>query len=217
MINPLLRQLYYAILSPMMRANALRYRFRGGEFNCVQLGPGQNNYINGWTNVDANIITAKCDIWADCRFKLPFRENSVDAFYSHHVTEHLPNLDEHFANVFHCLAPSGVYRIGVPNGDNAIVKFLETDHTWFSDFPVSRKSIGGRLDNFILCAGEHLALITQSFLEELLTDAGFENITNHIPGESSSDRFSLCLEKEKSAESDFIYPHTLLLEAHKSL
>ena len=51
------------------------------------------------------------------------------------VIEHLPDLPGHFAEMFRALKPGGVFRIGGPNGDSAIRKFVEGDSAWFSDFP----------------------------------------------------------------------------------
>src|SRR5256885_13131791 len=79
---------YYVLASPLMRLNGLLYRHlrspRHGLAR-VHLGPGREKYLRGWINVDANLFTAKCDVWADLRHPLPFRDSTVDAFYSHHV------------------------------------------------------------------------------------------------------------------------------------
>ena len=93
-------------------------------------------------NVDA--ITAKIDIWADISSRLPFRNGSVDAFYSSHVIEHLPGqaLPFHFAEMFRCLRNGRVIRVGGPHGDSAVRKFQENDAAWFSDSPDKRRSIG---------------------------------------------------------------------------
>ena len=57
-----------------------------------------------------------------------------------------------------------------------IRKFAENDLDWFSNFPDERRSIGGRFANFILCKGEHLTILTSSYLAELAYGAGFEDI-----------------------------------------
>src|SRR5260370_27779305 len=167
---------YFAIFYYPMRANALRYRLfpsliRSGK---VHLGPGRRNYLNGWTNIDANFITAKTDIWADVSAKLPFRAEPVEAFYSHHVIEHLPDrlLPFHFSEMFRSLKPGGVIRVGGPNAEMAIKKFEEHDLDWFDDFPDARRSIGGRFANFILFRGEHLTILTSSYLWELAENSG---------------------------------------------
>ena len=157
---------FYLFAGPLMKINGFLYRnFRAKKSGLrVHLGPGQKNYIDKWLNVDANKFTGKCDVWADLRNKLPFHSNSVSAFYSHHMVEHLPNIKFHFEEVYRCLEPGGIYRVGGPNGDVAINKFIENDHSWFGDFPDSRSSIGGRFENFIFCRQEHLTILTEFYL-----------------------------------------------------
>src|SRR6478609_2452378 len=106
------KAIFYLAAGPLMKANALVYRaFRAPSHESVRvhLGPGQKNYLEGWVNVDANMFTGKCDLWADLRNPLPFKNNSISAFYSHHVVEHLPDLSKHFGEVYRCLKPGGVY------------------------------------------------------------------------------------------------------------
>ena len=210
---------FFALFKPVMKLNGLLYRwFRAPQpagQHKVQLGPGQGNYLDGWINVDANMFTGKCDVWADLRNPLPFRDGSIDAFYSHHVIEHLPNLAPHFKEVFRCLKPGGVYRVGGPNGDSAIAKFVENDKSWFCDFPDKRTSIGGRFENFIFCRQEHVTILTFSYLSEIMEDAGFCDLKICRPVRETGfpDFFQVCLGKEW--ESDFERCHTLIIEAVK--
>ena len=209
---------FYAIAGPAMRANAILYRrFRAPRYGPVKihLGPGKRKYIPGWINIDANMFTGKCDVWADLRNPLPFDNGTVDAVYSHHMVEHLPNIGFHFRDVFRCLKPGGVYRVGGPNGDTAISKFVERDKSWFGEYPDKRTSIGGCLENFIFCRGEHLTLLTYSFLDEMMSEAGFQNLLACIPVRQTfhQDFFGDCLAYEE--ESDFTSPHTLIIEAEK--
>jgi hypothetical protein len=53
-------------------------------------------------------------------------------------------------DVYRSLKSRGVYRVGGPDGDTAMAKFIQGDKEWFGDFPDKRTSIGGRLENFIL-------------------------------------------------------------------
>lgn len=208
---------FYTLASPAMRVNAfvhrLLWRRRPAK---AHLGPGQGNYLEGWVNVDANAFTARCDIWSDLRYALPFPAESLDAAYSHHVAEHLPDLRRHFRDVFRCLRPGGVYRVGGPHGHNAMKKYLEGDAAWFSDFPDSRASVGGRLDNFLLCRNEHVAILTPSYVRETATAAGFEYLgeleaarSTHFPELFGAEVLG------KEWETDRESPHTLIVELRK--
>lgn len=214
------KRVFYALAGPLMRINGTFYRYfrapRSGVVK-VHLGPGQKKYIPGWINVDANMFTGKCDVWADLRNPLPFHEATVDVIYSHHVIEHLPNLTFHFRDVFRCLKPGGIYRVGGPNGDIAIKKFIENDKDWFGDWPDNRKSIGGRFENFIFCRQEHLTILTYTFLEELMSETGFTNIHKSLPVKQTyaPAMLSDCLIWEE--ESDYVSPHTLIIEAEKPI
>ncbi len=203
-----------------MKVNGLVHRFfkhpDSSAVIRVHLGPGQKRYIPGWLNLDANMFTGKCDVWVDLRNTLPFRTGAVAAFYSHHMVEHLPDLEKHFKDVYRCLRPGGVYRVAGPNGDAAIRKFVEADAGWFPDWPDNRYSIGGRLENFIICRGEHRTILTESFLFELMSNAGFTDISKVLPMTETKhpDLFQDCLSFE--SEKDFETPRTLVLEAVKS-
>lgn len=207
---------FYSVAGPVMRLNGMLYRQlrapRTGPLR-AHLGPGQRNYLPGWVNVDANVFTARADVWADLRYPLPFHDSSLDALYSHHVVEHLPDLAAHFRDAFRCLRPGGVYRVAGPNGDAAIAKFVAGDAAWFGDFPDRRESIGGRFENFVFCRQEHLTILTWSFLDELLSAAGFRDLQRRTPMQDTgyAELFRDCLAKEH--EDDLMTPHTLVIEA----
>jgi hypothetical protein len=112
-------------------------------------------------------------------------------------------------------SPEVFIGVGAPNGDSAIKKFTEGDSRWFPDFPDERSSIGGRLENFIFCRGEHLTIVTFSFLEEVLSLQGFVEVRLRKPVIETGypELFSPCLMKEH--ESDLATPHTLIVEAVK--
>jgi predicted SAM-dependent methyltransferase len=183
----------------------------------VQLGPGQGNYLEGWYNVDANFVTAKVDVWADLRHRLPFRDSTVDALYSHHVVEHLPDLHLpfHFGEIFRILKPGGVIRVGGPDADTAMRKYIEGDHTYFTDFPDKRDSVGGKLVNCLICRGEHLTLLTPSYLTELCEKAGFVNIRRSYAHQTHYLQWfgKEVLDKEWDETPE--RPYTLLVEAEK--
>ena len=93
--------------------------------------------------------------------------------------------------------------------------YLDNALSWFGDFPDKRTSIGGRLDNFIFCRREHLAVLTPSYLEELLENAGLTPLGQCLPARDSfhPSLFQDCLALEE--ESDPARPHTLIIEALK--
>lgn len=219
MLSRTAKEIFYKLAGPLMRVNAILYKSlrspKPGQPVRVHLGPGQKKYMPNWINIDANMFTGKCDIWADLRYPLPFYDATIDAAYSHHMIEHLPDLAVHFRDIYRCLKPGATYRVGGPDGDNAIKKFIEGDKDWFDDWPDKRNSIGGRFENFIFCRREHLTILTHSFLEELLSDAGFMNIRKCIPTRQTykPDLFQDCLAMED--ETDFESAHTLIIEADK--
>lgn len=209
---------YYALLSPVMRINAARHRQFPNALRHsrrAHLGPGQKNYLAGWINVDANLVSSHPDIWADLRYKLPFPDNSLEAIYSHHVIEHLPNLDFHFKDMFRCLKPGGVIRVGGPHGDNAMRAMADGRRDWFYDWPTNRRSLGGRFENFVFCKGEHLTILTESFLQELSENAGFTEFRSCLPKQSGSIGIfdETIFDLEPLSEPRL--PHTLLMEARK--
>jgi SAM-dependent methyltransferase len=221
MLSRTSKALFYAAAGPLMKLNgAISRTFRAPRSGTVKvhLGPGQGNYLEGWINVDANMFSAKCDVWADLRNKLPFKDGTVDVIYSHHVVEHLPDtsLVFHFKEIFRCLKPGGVFRVAGPSGDGAIKKFQEGNSDWFSDFPDKRESLGGRFANFILCRGEHLTILTFSWLQEVARSAGFDDLFLCKPVTETNfpkliDR--ILLDKEWESTPDC--PHTIVVEGQK--
>jgi predicted SAM-dependent methyltransferase len=221
MISRTAKAAFYALATPAMRCNGAFYRRFLAPVegtSRVHLGPGRDNYLSGWINVDANVFTGRADVWVDLRGPLPFRDESVDVFYSHHVIEHLPDstLPFHMAEMHRCLKRGGGIRIGGPNADEAMRRYLNNDAKWFSDWPDARRSVGGRFANFILCRGEHLTILTESYLRELLEDAGFAKIERRAPGTDTGlspwiDATVLAKEPEATPQS----PHTLIMEAVK--
>jgi SAM-dependent methyltransferase len=221
MISRQLKATYYAIMRLPMLLNGRLYKaLRAPTHGLVrvQLGPGQKNYLPDWINVDANIVTAKCDVWANLVDPLPFHDETVDVFYSHHVVEHLPDqyLVSHFKDLHRCLKPGGMFRVGGPHGHNALQKYLQNDLAWFGNFNHHHESIGGNLVNFIFCRNEHLTLLTPSYLEEITQAAGFKRLAICEPTRTTTnpaliDQRVLNMEYE----STFDTPHTLIIEGYK--
>jgi predicted SAM-dependent methyltransferase len=226
MISRNIKLFYYKFLNIPMRINGIFFKiFRSPRTNNigvikVQLGPGQKSYIDGWINLDANFITAKCDVWANLEHPLPFKDSSIDVFYSHHVIEHLEdkNLVRHFRDMYRALKPGGMIRVGGPNGDMAIRKFIEGDIGWFGNFPDKHESIGGKLKNFIFCRNEHLTILTQSYLQEITKISGFERITFETAGVTTTNEKLISKELlNMESWSSPIEPRTIIVECYKPI
>lgn len=221
MISRELKILFYILLTIPLAISGWLYRVffapRKGTA-MVQLGPGKRNYIKGWINVDANFISAKSDCIADFRRSLPFHDNSIDGIYSINVIEHIPDLDFHFKEVYRCLKPGGKFRIGGPNGDAHIAKFIAGDLEWFSTFPDVRNSVGGRFSNYLIMRGEHLHILTRSYVEELAGNAGFKEFAVCCPVVETTfgDFFKEAMATE-SHEADPKFPKAFLVESTKPL
>jgi predicted SAM-dependent methyltransferase len=91
------------------------------------------------------MFTATCDVWADLRSTIPFPEATVNAMYSHHVIEPLPDLELHVRAAYRCLNLGGMFRIARPHEENAIRNSIEGDSDWFDEFLIRRRSIGDDL------------------------------------------------------------------------
>ncbi len=224
MISRRLKEFYYQLMRVPMQLNGQAYKvFRAPATGnnkrvMVHLGPGQKNYLPGWINLDSNFVSAKKDVWANLEDVLPFRDGSVDVFYSHHVIEHLADrlIVAHFCEMLRALKPGGLIRIGGPNGDMAIDRFLANDKSWFIDFPDVHESIGGKLVNFILCRNEHFTILTKSYLEEILGDAGFEQAVFLLAGKTTSmpELIDSRIMAQEAWSSE-THPQTIIVEARK--
>ncbi|MEM6415359.1 MAG: hypothetical protein AAF720_11970 [Pseudomonadota bacterium] len=109
----------------------------------------------------------------------------------------------------------GVYRVAGPNGDTAVRRLVEGDSTWFGDWPDKRRSVGGRFENFIFCRGEHLTILFEDFLREMLEYAGFVDISKYRAAQSTghAELFDDVLGFELEPSRD--QPRNLVLEAVK--
>jgi SAM-dependent methyltransferase len=218
MVSRSSKALYFAAMRTPMYLNGLLYKQLRQPTKPlkVHLGCGQKNYIPGWVNVDANRFTAKIDLWADFERRLPFRDRSVNSFYSFHVIEHFADasLPRHFQEMYRALGSGGVIRVGGPNIESACAKLLSGDLDWFPTFPDERSSIGGRFANFLFCRNEHLTALTGSYLEEIAGAAGFSEIKRCLPVKETNYDFEEVLPFEY--EDDYEYPHTVMIEARKA-
>jgi predicted SAM-dependent methyltransferase len=136
-------------------------------------------------NIDANPLR-KLDLWLDIRNGLPFADQSVDSIYTAQMLEHLyPNeLVNVLSECRRVLKRNGGMRIVVPSLENAIAAYSICKLQWFSDWPRSNRSIGGRFSNFIFCDGQHRNAFDFEYMTEVLLSVGFSEIEKSRPGAS---------------------------------
>jgi predicted SAM-dependent methyltransferase len=221
MISQYWKDAWYTIWKPVLRVNHFRYKSlsptANGKVIKLNLGSGTTRFA-GWVNIDGNILH-KPDMWLDARQGLPFKNQTVDIVYASHFFEHL-RLSELQLLLRECrrvLRDDGILRIAVPNLGSAIVAYQSGDTSWFSTFPAEFRSLGGRFFNEMLCGDQHRLMFDFTFLEEVLQDVGFRQITQVARGESlylASDDEALV--HERSAYGGKTPDPWLLVEAIQS-
>jgi predicted SAM-dependent methyltransferase len=165
-------------------------------------------------NIDINPFNRK-DIWLDVRLGLPFPNGSVDAIYCSHMLEHFfaPQAVNLLRECHRVLKPNGGIRLVTPHLGKAIAAYLSNDVGYFSDFPDTRRSIGGRFVNHMLCRDQHRLMFDFSFMEESLAAAGFDEIVEYAPLESRSFPIGdLCVFERETKETH----NSLFVEAIRS-
>ena len=182
------KDFYYLTAGKCSIASYWRYSlFPSKRFHnaLLHIGCG-THYIPEMVNVDGNLFQKK-DLWLDVAFGLPFKAGSIRGVYISHVLEHFKSRTARkLLQEFHrVLAPQGFVRIVVPSLEYAVEAYARGDPARLSEWPERYRSIGGRFHNFLLCANQHFTLLDFSFLEELLTDAGFRNIVRRESRRSS--------------------------------
>jgi predicted SAM-dependent methyltransferase len=189
MLHQRTRDVYFTALRSVNKLNYWHWKIRGQRANGsgavhLHLGCGPK-YLSGFVNIDGNLFR-KRDVWLDLRNGLPFRSNSVASIYSSHVFEHF-YAEELAALLREChrvLAPGGFLRAVVPDMAVAVRAYLSGDASFFSDFPRSHRSLGGKLSNLLFCEGGHRQGLDFSYLEELLLDSGFSEVLEQTRDET---------------------------------
>lgn len=179
MRSQLIKNLYYASLGKVSIVVYLWQKFvcsSGNEGAFLNVGCGPK-YVSGMVNIDGNIFRKK-DLWLDVILGLPFPDNSIQGIYASHVIEHfnISKVRTFLSECYRVLRPGGVLRLVVPSLEYAIKAYSALDSSALPEWPEKFASIGGRFNNFMLCANQHLLMFDYTFLHELLLDAGFKSI-----------------------------------------
>jgi predicted SAM-dependent methyltransferase len=188
MISQSIKDIYYASFGKLSAVSLFLSRLRSPtRFRdaFVNIGCGRN-YVPGMINVDGNIARKK-DLWLDVRLGLPFPDNSVRGIYSSHMIEHLNlrNVRKLFTEFHRALKPGGRVRLVVPSLEYAIEAYLQRNGDGLPDWPEAFESPGGKFNNLMLCANQHLILFDFSLLQELLLASRFSSVIREAPLSSS--------------------------------
>ena len=162
----------------------------------VHLGCG-NALLSGWVNLDCYPPSRQpgVEILAvDMRQGLPFATGSVAAIFSEHFLEHL-RFDVVTSVILpeahRILKPGGSNRIGVPDGEYFITKYLE--HRSGKIDPLFERNGSPTTPmvtlNDITHGFGHHFLYDFDTLRRLLEQAGFEQVCRRAPGVSPVPEF----------------------------
>jgi SAM-dependent methyltransferase len=159
----------------------------------------------GWINSDRTAGPG-VDLVADIREGLPIESGTIDYAVGAHTIQGLayPELAPALVEVFRVLRPGGTLRLVVPDLDADIRAYTKHDQDRVLVAPDQVRSRGGRFIAHLLRCGRSRTLFTFDFLEELLLDAGFVDVTRCRSGETAS-RYREIVELDgREPESIFI-------------
>jgi predicted SAM-dependent methyltransferase len=160
--------------------------WKGGNGKGLHLNLGcGHRRCDYFVNIDANPLL-KPDLWLDIRNGLPFADQSVDSIYTAQMLEHFypDELMKVLSECSRVLKRHSGMRIVVPSLENAVAAYAVHKLQWFSDWPRSNRSAGGRFSNFIFCDGQHRNAFDFEYMSEMLQSAGFSEIEESRPGAS---------------------------------
>jgi predicted SAM-dependent methyltransferase len=179
----------------------------------LNIGCGRK-YVRGFVNVDGNLFCRK-DMWLDLRNRLPFSSESVDAIYCCHVLEHFypDELRQILRECHRVLRHGAGIRVLVPSLEGAVAAYVQGKTTWFSDFPTSYQSLGGRFSNFLCCDGQHRMAFDFGFMDEVVTASGFKEARVSPPAQSEILPSPLVTQAEDAHEG--YIASSLIIEAVK--
>ena len=173
-----------SVLNHCYRKYVSPWKNRNGKGVHLNLGCG-DKYCDYFVNIDANPLR-KPDLWLDLRNGLPFADQSVDSIYTAHILEHFypDELVKVLSECHRVLKTDAGMRIVVPSLESAIAAYSARELQWFSDWPRSNRSVGGRFSNYIFCDGQHRNAFDFEYMSEMLLSAGFSEVKKSRPGAS---------------------------------
>jgi len=190
----------------------------------LHIGCG-SNLIKGWLNTDYYPIK-KDILHLDATKKFPFEDNSFQYIYTEHMIEHIA-YDDALAMLQECyrkLDVGGRIRVATPNISFLISLYrdkneLNTSYIkWSFDKYICGKEIKSCeattiINNYVRNWG-HQFIHSKTTLQDLMLKAGFTNVAEFAPNESSSNL--LCnLENVARMPKEYYELETMIFEAEK--
>ncbi len=150
----------------------------------LNLGCGDKSY-NGFLNVDIREMP-HVDIVSDVGALYKFEDNSVKGIIAEHILEHFSQ--DMVAGVaeewFRVMEPGSELVVEVPDGDKLIQNYLAGHYSahrlsWgiFGNIDLLRAWHGSDAEKYM-----HHTLFTESYLSEILIEAGFVDIQREVSG-----------------------------------
>jgi SAM-dependent methyltransferase len=154
-----------------------------------------------WINLDRTAGPG-VDLVADIREGLPIESGTIDYAVGVNTLQDLalPELGPALAELIRVLRPGGMLRLAVPDLDADIRAYAEHDDGHFVVAPFEARSRGGRFIAHTLGWGRSRSLFTFDYIEELLVDAGFVDVTR-CRSEESAGRFQAIVELDERGGS----------------
>ena len=207
-----------------------RNRQIAGYLNANQrryLRIGSGSHIDpGWLSVDLLPVSLSV-VFMDATKPFPLPSESFDAVQCEHMIEHVAHEDG-LAMLREChrvLRKGGVLRIATPNldllrrlldgeDDPALAAYVESSNRRFGT-PIEQRDVGNAAftANRLVRDWGHTFIYDEPTLRKALGEAGFSEIVNVTPGESSHSELRVIDRHEEEVGKESNELETLALEA----
>jgi predicted SAM-dependent methyltransferase len=172
--------------------------------------------LQGFINLDLNNCKPEIIAW-DCRWSLPFEDNSVDGIRAEHFFEHLETREELPSFLKDCrrvLKTGGVLRLIVPDAERYLRAYAHDDLSGFVElatpipFPADLPTKLDLVNHVFHQSGEHRWAYDFETLSWRLRSAGFERVLKMSYQES--------LDPELAQDRENHAPYSLYVDAIKT-
>jgi len=164
------------------------HKFYVNPIRKLHLGCGER-LLQGWLNADIY----NGDIYLDITKKLPFKSNSIDLVYSHHVIEHitLAQFKDLIAELYRVMKPGAWAHIVTPDLKKIVhVYSRPEEHEDLIEYYCKDDSLIGPA-HYVNVAmrqeQEHLYIYDFTLLQTLFQNVGFREMVSCEYGESRVD------------------------------